>query len=288
MPPRRSRPSPNEFVVANDETNVLFSYRLGEPKAIGSLDLTQFLGVGRNQEADIEGAAAIGSRIYWITSHSRNSKGQARSSRYRLFATELRDDAANPVVPVGKPYKHLLHDLTECGVSSRAITWRRFQTRGRSGRRPQHRRARGDARWTTADRLPQPASGRARPRGSVGESGRSRRRQACEAGRSVRTQPRPSRHPQHRAGGRTISDRGRADGRRRQLRAVSLVRQARRSRQSRSTVDLGSLRPEALFAIPETAKVQLLSDDGGVVNAGVECKKLPAAKQTFRSLVVTP
>jgi hypothetical protein len=54
------------------------------------------------------------------------------------------------------------------------------------------------------------------------------------------------------------------------------------------SVDLGTLRPEALFAIPGSAKVQLLSDDGGVTNGGVECKQLPAAQQTFRSLVVTP
>ena len=34
--------------------------------------------------------------------------------------------------------------------------------------------------------------------------------------------------------------------------------------------------------------MQLLSDDGGVKMAGVECKKLPAARQTFRSLTLTP
>ena len=119
MPPRRSPPVQTNSWWANDETNVLLSYRLGEQKAIGSLDLTQFLGVGRNQEADIEGAAAIDSRVYWISSHSRNSKGQARASRYRLFATELRNDAANRIVPVGKPYKYLLHDLTESASLAR-------------------------------------------------------------------------------------------------------------------------------------------------------------------------
>jgi hypothetical protein len=53
-------------------------------------------------------------------------------------------------------------------------------------------------------------------------------------------------------------------------------------------VDLGDLRPEAAFAIPQTGLVQLLSDDGGVMSGGVECKKLPSARQTFRSLTVTP
>jgi hypothetical protein len=51
---------------------------------------------------------------------------------------------------------------------------------------------------------------------------------------------------------------------------------------------LGSLRPEALFAIPDTARVQLLCDDGGVRVAGVECKKLALSRQAFRSLVATP
>ena len=52
-------------------------------------------------------------------------------------------------------------------------------------------------------------------------------------------------------------------------------------------VDLKNLRPEALFALPGSGHVQLLSDDGGVNIAGVECKELPAARQTFRSLTLT-
>ena len=55
-----------------------------------------------------------------------------------------------------------------------------------------------------------------------------------------------------------------------------------------SGVDLQDLRPEALFAIPQTERVQLLSDDGGVKMSGVACKKLPASQQTFRSLTVKP
>jgi hypothetical protein len=55
-----------------------------------------------------------------------------------------------------------------------------------------------------------------------------------------------------------------------------------------SGIDLGNLRPEALFAIPDSNRVQLLSDDGGVVINGVECKRLPPASQSFRSLNITP
>ncbi len=52
-------------------------------------------------------------------------------------------------------------------------------------------------------------------------------------------------------------------------------------------IDLGDLRPEALFAIPGSKSVQVLSDDGGIKVGGVECKKLPAGRQTFRSLTIT-
>jgi hypothetical protein len=53
-------------------------------------------------------------------------------------------------------------------------------------------------------------------------------------------------------------------------------------------VDFGSLRPEALFAIPDSHRVQFLSDDGGVAINGIECKKLPGARQSFRSLSISP
>ena len=52
-------------------------------------------------------------------------------------------------------------------------------------------------------------------------------------------------------------------------------------------VDLKGLRPEALFAIPQSDRVQLLSDDGGVKVDGVACKKLPEARQAYRSLILT-
>lgn len=45
-------------------------------------------------------------------------------------------------------------------------------------------------------------------------------------------------------------------------------------------------RPEALFAIPNTSLVQILSDDGGAPAGPSTCKELDAAKQTFRSIRV--
>lgn len=100
------------FVVGNDENNTLQYYRRGQPGPIGSLALSEFLGIG-SDEADVEGAAAIGSRIYWISSHSRNSKGKVQRSRHRFFATDVRGADPPALAPVGKPHVDLLQDLVE-------------------------------------------------------------------------------------------------------------------------------------------------------------------------------
>jgi hypothetical protein len=51
---------------------------------------------------------------------------------------------------------------------------------------------------------------------------------------------------------------------------------------------LKGLHPEALFEIPETADVQILSDDGTADVAGKECKEAPRPAQSFRSVTVRP
>jgi len=53
-------------------------------------------------------------------------------------------------------------------------------------------------------------------------------------------------------------------------------------------VDLSGLNPEALFAIPDTDEVQILSDDGTVDVDGTECKDAQRQSQRFRSLSVKP
>jgi hypothetical protein len=102
------------FVIANDEDNVLRVYsrsRMGRP--VATADLTPFLNPQRKSpEVDIEAAARIGDRIYWISSHGRNAKGKERESRHRFFATSV--TATNNEVqlkPVGNFYADLLDDL---------------------------------------------------------------------------------------------------------------------------------------------------------------------------------
>jgi hypothetical protein len=279
--------SASEFVVANDESNVLVTYRFGDPNPIRSIDVSHFLGIRKKLEADIEGAAMIGSRIYWISSHSRNSKDKVQSSRYRLFATELRDDAGHPIVPVGKPYKHLLRDLTHAPQLARyrLEAASRLAAEADGGLNIEGLAATPDGRLLIGFRNPlreeralvvpleNPAAVIDGARAELGEPfelnlGRRGIRSIELIGGSYLIVAGP------------IADDG----------SFALYRWSgkRGDPVEPIDVDFGALRPEALFAIPRTAQVQVLSDDGGIISAGKECKKLPASRQTFRSLILSP
>lgn len=86
----------HRFLVANDEDNTLRLYdseRSG--KALDSFDLSAELnikGQKKGREVDIEGAAQIGNRIYWIGSHGANSAGEVRPKRRQLFATDISEE----------------------------------------------------------------------------------------------------------------------------------------------------------------------------------------------------
>ncbi len=94
------------FVVASDEDNILRIFEVGKGvKALRDIDLNVFLDTKKNQEADLEGAAKIGNRIYWISSHGANKNGKHRPSRRRFFATDIQ------LAPVGIPYSDLIEDM---------------------------------------------------------------------------------------------------------------------------------------------------------------------------------
>ena len=106
--------SSNLFVVANDEDNVLRLYRSDQPgQPVKQFDLNAFLEVqGKSLEADLEGAARIGDRAFWIGSHGRNKDGKERLNRHRLFATDISVNAGEvALTAVGTPYRLLLDDL---------------------------------------------------------------------------------------------------------------------------------------------------------------------------------
>lgn len=101
------------FAAADDELSVLRIYsRWGGQRAVAAVDVAPFLGLSRRDEIDLEGAARLGDRIYWISSHGRNAAGEEQPSRRRLFATTgLVTNGVIEVRPVGRPYAGLLSAL---------------------------------------------------------------------------------------------------------------------------------------------------------------------------------
>jgi hypothetical protein len=75
---------------------------------------------GRNLECDLEGAARVGNRIYWIGSHGRNKDGKYRSNRHRFFATEVTQTPQGPRLrSIGPPCSTLVSAmLTNSALAS--------------------------------------------------------------------------------------------------------------------------------------------------------------------------
>ena len=110
----------SHFIDVCDENNFLRLYPSdtgANPKVL--LDLNQLLGFpkdnGEFKECDLEGAARIGDRIYWIGSHSRSGKkGKVQPSRQVLFATKVTGvDEETKLELLGKPFKGLRNALIE-------------------------------------------------------------------------------------------------------------------------------------------------------------------------------
>jgi hypothetical protein len=100
------------FAVASDETNKLQIYERGKPQPIGDgIDMEDFTSFDKS---DLEAAAVIGDRVYWISSHSFNSRGEDRSKRKIFFATQIvQADGKPTLVSVGKPVKSLRDPLAK-------------------------------------------------------------------------------------------------------------------------------------------------------------------------------
>lgn len=282
----------DHFVVGNDEDSVLRIYRRGQAQEVARLDLTTFLGVAPDDEVDIEAAALLGQRIYWISSHGRDSRGKKAPERRRFFATDIVDGAAGQppqLRAVGQPYTGLLDALETAKVLKHYKLARaaRRAPEDDDGLNIEGLAATPDGQLLIGLRNPLPQR-RAllipltNPAAAIGG-------QEAQLGPAVELD----------LGGRGVRSIDRVgssylivagppadDG------TFALYRWSGRTAeapQELSGVDFEDLRPEALFAIPGSPRVQVLSDDGGVKMAGgTKCKKLPASEQTFRSLILTP
>ena len=103
---------PDHFVVADDNDSTLRLYARNDPKPVSATDFSTALGVKPTTKTDIEGAASIGNRIYWITSHGRHSTGEQRPQRQRFFATDVTGQGADTKLTLaGKVYVGLVDDL---------------------------------------------------------------------------------------------------------------------------------------------------------------------------------
>jgi hypothetical protein len=106
-----------QFVVANDEDNILRVYRAdvsgGAVPGIAGTDLNSYFNNNpKRKEADIEAAAQIGEIIYWITSHGTNKEGKPRPERRQLFANKFDGDQKR-FQQVGHAYSQLFEDMLQ-------------------------------------------------------------------------------------------------------------------------------------------------------------------------------
>lgn len=104
----------NLFIVADDENNVLRLYRSDqEGPPVKEFDMSGFLGAkGKSVEADLEAGARIGDRAFWIGSHGRNVEGKLRPNRGCFFATDIKViDGDVTLTPVGAPCRSLLDSM---------------------------------------------------------------------------------------------------------------------------------------------------------------------------------
>jgi hypothetical protein len=274
----------DHFVVANDELNALKIYQRGQPVPTSSIDLSSFLGTKPKKESDLEGAAMIGNRIYWISSHGTNSDGEVQERRHRLFATEIAGTTPPTVKAVDKPYTTLVKDLDakfpELGLAAAAKI---------APKKPNGLNIEGLAADNGAlligfrnplldDQalvipLENPEDVVA---GKAPKFGNPSRLDLEKRGiRSI-----------ERIGSRFLIIAGPVGG----TGTFSLYGWTGPNEKKlvKLDTDLLGLNAEAMFSIPGKDTVQILSDDGTVQVDGMDCKDQTIAKQSFRSIAIKP
>jgi hypothetical protein len=107
----------DNFLVANDEDNILRVFDKNKPDALQELRLSEVfdgeISDGKKRETDIEGAAELGDKIFWIGSHGTNKNAEPRPDRHRLFAIRVKRGADGKYAAsrAGRIYTSLIDDL---------------------------------------------------------------------------------------------------------------------------------------------------------------------------------
>ena len=284
----------DHFVVAGDEDNTLRVYRRGRSEPLREAPLAAFLNSG-DKESDLEAAAAVGTRIYWIASHGRNSKGKLRPDRQRFFATDINPGARPPgISPAGTPYRGLLEDLAAAPMLAglRLGNAAQLAPEAPGGLNIEGLAAMPDGSLLIGFRNPVP-NGRAllvpllNPAELVtavsGRKARFGEPILLELrGRGVRSIDRDLSGRGYWIVAGPASDGG----------AFTLYLWSGQTKDAPRFVDsteLVGLRPEALFELQaDSGTLQILSDDGSVVTNGTACKDRPLAEREFRSITLHP
>jgi hypothetical protein len=287
------------FVVADDESDVLRIYKRGTSASVASVDLT---GVLRNRkpngkatEADIEGAAMIGERIYWISSHARKGKnGEADANRHRLFATDIDRSGAVPTVkPTGKVHDSLLEELLQDPRFEVLKAASNLKPEDKDGLNIEGLAATPDGGLLIGFRNPLP-KGRAlvvpllNPKQVIDGGARPQFGDLIRLDlgkRGIRSIERVGNAYLISAGPYATAGQSKAKP------AFALYRwngKATAAPKLLQSLEKGSFRAEALFFDPDEQEIVLLSDDGDEPAGAVDCKdkSVPAERKSFRSWAV--
>ena len=106
------------MLVGDDENQVLRIYsRSNSGAALVEFDVNPFLGLldfypnGTPKEIDLEASTRVGSRIYWLGSHSHAFNAEVRTNRGRIFTTDLTGTGTNITLTFAGRYDYLKPDL---------------------------------------------------------------------------------------------------------------------------------------------------------------------------------
>ena len=260
------------FAVASDETNRLHIYERGKPDPVGTADMQGFTSFDKS---DLEGAARIGDRVYWISSHSFNSKGKDNAKRKVFFATKVEVVGGKPTLTgVGQPIKSMRDALaaaagvkpSEMNVEGLAATPQGELLIGL--------RAPLNAGKAIVVPFKNPAA--VVDQGAQPDFGASVT--VDLEGRGIRSMELIGANPAQYiiAAGSSVD----------KEMEFALFRWTGPggTREKIDGVNLGSIKPEGVMAVPNQRMVQLLSDDGDVCSDEDD----PPADRKFRSIDVTP